>query len=99
MGSGCIGIQYRHTPERRNMEGGKEAFDSSATGFLLWNSSTYQFMDIRMRVSEASDGAGLPASMPLREDAWAVQEKERDTYWLACNEKDAVLHLCSMMIS
>lgn len=52
-----------------------------------------------MRVSKAGDGGALPAFAPLREDAWAGQGKERDTYWLACNETDAVLHLCSMMIS
>jgi len=99
MGLGCIGIQYRHTPKRRSMEGGKKTFDSSAMRFLLRGLSTYQFMDIRMRVSEASDGGALPTSVPVKGGCTAVQGQERDTYWLACNEKDAVLHLCSMMIS
>lgn len=81
------------------MEGGKKAFDSSAMRFLLRGSSIYQFMDIRMMVSEASDGGVSPAFAPVKGGCMAVQGMERDTYWLACNEKDAVLHLCSMMIS
>lgn len=64
------------------MEGGKEAFDSSAMRFLLRKLLNYQFMDIRTRVSEASDGGALPASAPLRLHQWQDMEMgEIPTSW------------------